>query len=157
MVTKQATSNARTGADVGRGHRFRLALFLRRWLSIGAVVVSPGIALALDYSAGKTPEQLFASDCSACHPSPEGLAHGRDARSLTGFLHQHYTTKVEWAAVLANYLVQARAPQPLSTVQGGSEDATKGNERVAKSAAEILKSKLRGYAIAGEKAKPPIE
>jgi hypothetical protein len=38
----------------GRGSRFRLPVFLRRWLSIGAVVVSPGIALAqTDYSGGK--------------------------------------------------------------------------------------------------------
>jgi hypothetical protein len=133
------------------GRWFRV--FLRRWLSIGAVVVSPSMALAQkDYSAGKTPEQLFTSDCSACHPSAQGLGQRRDARSLTGFLREHYTTRVQWAALLANYLVRAR-----ETNQGGSEEATKGDERDPKSAAETLQSKLRGYATVGQEAKPPAE
>ena len=68
----------------------------RRWLSVGAVILLPGMALAqTDYSAGKTPPQLFASDCAACHQSPQGLARGRDAGTLTGFLRDHYTTRVE--------------------------------------------------------------
>jgi hypothetical protein len=76
------------------------------WLALGATVALPGAALAqTDYSRGKTPPQLFASDCSACHRSPQGLAAGRDARALTAFLHDHYTTKIEWAGLLANYLV----------------------------------------------------
>src|SRR5262249_14646522 len=64
----------------------------------------PGTASAQDYTAGKTPAQLFASDCSACHKTPQGLAKGRDVRSLTGFLREHYTTKVESASALASYL-----------------------------------------------------
>ena len=114
----------------------------RRWLSVGAVIGLPGMALAqTDYSAGKTPPQLFASDCSACHQSPQGLARGRDASTLTGFLRDHYTTRVEWAGVLANYLVGVggtrpravqqpttgaatpRAPQPPGTILGGSDEA----------------------------------
>jgi len=114
----------------------------RRWLSVGAVIMLPGMALAqTDYSAGKTPPQLFASDCSACHQSPQGLARGRDASTLTGFLRDHYTTRVEWAGVLANYLVGVggtrprpvqqpttgaatpRAPQPPGTIPGGSDEA----------------------------------
>jgi hypothetical protein len=114
----------------------------RRWLLVGAVIVLPGMALAqTDYSAGKTPPQLFASDCSACHQSPQGLARGRDASTLTGFLRDHYTTRVEWAGVLANYLVGVggtrprpaqqpttgaatpRAPQPPGTIPGGSDEA----------------------------------
>jgi len=129
--------------------------FLRRWLSIGVVVVSPALALAqVDYSARKTPDQLFASDCSACHPAPQGLGRGRDARSLTGFLHEHYTTKAQYAAVLANYLVRVRDLPPPAPVQGGTAVATKSNEGGAKSAVEILKDKLQNYATAGEKAIP---
>ena len=114
----------------------------RRWLSVGAVIGLPGMALAqTDYSAGKTPPQLFASDCAACHQSPQGLARGRDAGTLTGFLRDHYTTRVEWAGVLANYLVGVggtrprpvqqpttgaatpRAPQLPGTIPGGSDEA----------------------------------
>src|SRR5262249_21548071 len=114
----------------------------RRGLSGGSLIMLPGVALApTDYSARKTPPQLFASDCSACHQSPQGLARGRDASTLTGFLRDHYTTRVEWAGVLANYLVGVggtrprpvqqpttgaptpRAPQPSGTIPGGSDEA----------------------------------
>ena len=122
-----------------------------RWLSLGAVIALPGIALAqTDYSAGKTPQQLFAGDCSACHQSPQGLARGRDASTLTGFLRDHYTTKVEWAGVLANYLVgvggtrprppqqpaagasTTRAPQPPASIPGGTEEAIAAPSNEAK-------------------------
>ena len=122
-----------------------------RWLSLGAVIALPGIALAqTDYSAGKTPQQLFAGDCSACHQSPQGLARGRDASTLTGFLRDHYTTKVEWAGVLANYLVgvggtrprpaqqpaagasTTRAPQPPAGIPGGTEEAIAAPSNEAK-------------------------
>ena len=67
----------------------------------------PGFAFAqgTDYSAGKTPAQLFAGDCSACHKTPRGLAKDRDARTLASFLREHYTSKVESAGALAVYLV----------------------------------------------------
>ena len=66
----------------------------RYWQSsLGVLALLGGLwaapALAQDYSAGKTPTQLFASHCSACHKSPGGLAKGRDARSLTSFLKEH--------------------------------------------------------------------
>jgi hypothetical protein len=128
---------------------------LRRWLSIGLFVASPALALAqVDFSARKTPEQLFASDCSACHPAPQGLGRGRDARNLTGFLHEHYTTKAQYAAVLANYLVRVRDLPPPAPVPSGTAEAAKNNETVPKSAPEILKDKLRSYATTGEKATP---
>ena len=60
-----------------------------------------------DYSAGKTPAQLFSSDCSACHKTPRGLAKTRDVRSLAGFLREHYTSKAESAGALANYLLSS--------------------------------------------------
>ncbi|MGA8414195.1 MAG: hypothetical protein WB756_20770, partial [Xanthobacteraceae bacterium] len=83
-----------------------------------------------------------------------GLGRGRDARSLTGFLHEHYTTKAQYAAVIANYLVRVRDLPPPATVQGGTAEATKSNERVAKSPAEVLRDKVRNYATGGEKAIP---
>jgi hypothetical protein len=64
-------------------------------------------AAAQDFSAGKTAAQLFASDCSACHKSPAGLAKGQSASSLTSFLREHYTTRTENASILAAYLAGA--------------------------------------------------
>ena len=124
-----------------------------RWLLVGAVCLLPTIATAqVDYSRGKTPEQLFNSDCSACHASPQSVGRGRDASALTSFLRQHYTTKTQWAAVIANYLIRARDNPPAVTTREGQ--ATKDNEHEAKSTPETLTSKLRNYATVGEEAKP---
>jgi len=80
--------------------------FCRYSIGVLAALAALGIgpAAAQDFTAGKTPAQLFQSDCTACHKSPAGLAKGRDARGLTSFLKEHYTTKEESAAALAGYL-----------------------------------------------------
>ena len=84
----------------------RLLICLSRLL-VGATVLLPNTALAhIDFSAGKTPEQLFDSDCSGCHRSAEGLARGRPVDVLTEFLREHYTTKVQLATLLASYLIR---------------------------------------------------
>ena len=59
---------------------------------------------AQDFTAGKTPAQLFRSDCSECHRTPNGLAKNRDVATLAGFLREHYTTKAESAVALAAYV-----------------------------------------------------
>ncbi|HWN50519.1 MAG TPA: hypothetical protein VNO18_11975 [Xanthobacteraceae bacterium] len=61
-------------------------------------------APAQDFTAGKTPAQLFSSDCAECHRTPNGLARNRDVRTLAGFLREHYTTKSETAGALAAYV-----------------------------------------------------
>jgi hypothetical protein len=86
-----------------------LALSERVWKrSLGVLTACAALgvlpAAAQDYSAGKTAAQLFASDCSACHKSPGGLAKGQSISALTQFLKEHYTTKEENAAALAAYL-----------------------------------------------------
>src|SRR5262249_33098251 len=57
-----------------------------------------------DLTAGKTPAQLFNSDCAECHHSPSGLARNRDVRVLASFLREHYTTKSDTASALAAYV-----------------------------------------------------
>jgi len=59
-----------------------------------------------NYSAGKTPAQLFSSDCtgSGCHSVPQGLAKGRGSGELSNFLHEHYTNSRASADALAKYL-----------------------------------------------------
>lgn len=53
---------------------------------------------------GKSAAQLFASDCSICHKSPQGLAKGGGLFGVQSFLRQHYTTSKESAAAMAAYL-----------------------------------------------------
>jgi hypothetical protein len=55
--------------------------------------------------AGKSPSQLFAGTCSACHKSPRGLLKTVAPGSLPGFLRQHYTTGPEMAGALSSYLI----------------------------------------------------
>jgi len=82
------------------GHRWPIVFGI-----VGAVASGP--ALAQDFTQGKTPAQLFAGDCAACHKSPQGLAKGSDPRSIASFLREHYTTKPEMAEALAAYVVSS--------------------------------------------------
>src|SRR5262249_30220631 len=62
--------------------------------------------------AGKSPSQIFAGTCNACHKSPRGLLRTVPAGSLAGFLRQHYTTSPNMANVLSAYLVSNGASDP---------------------------------------------
>ena len=67
--------------------------------------------------AGKSPSQIFAGTCTACHKSPRGLLRTVPAGSLPGFLRQHYTTSSEMASLLSAYLIsngaaERRPPEP---------------------------------------------
>ena len=79
---------------------------------------------------GKTPAQLFASDCSPCHKSPQGLAKSGGLFGLDGFLREHYTASRESAAAIANYLKSMEGGLP---VRGGQPSerprATKSQAR----------------------------
>ena len=88
------------GTSLEDGVAWRFWKFIIGLLVAGAA----GSAAAQDYTAGKTPAQLFQSDCSACHKTPQGLSRGMDQRSLAGFLREHYTTKQESAGALAAYV-----------------------------------------------------
>jgi hypothetical protein len=69
-----------------------------------ATAFASASAPAQDLTAGKTPAQLFRSDCAECHRSPSGIARTRDVRALADFLREHYTTKSETAGALAAYV-----------------------------------------------------
>jgi hypothetical protein len=107
---------------------------MRYWkTSLGTLAVigalSAGPTAAQDFTAGKTTAQLFQSDCSACHKSPAGLAKGMDARSLAGFLREHYTTKEETAAALAAYVAGSGSGSALADPKqrGGPKAKPDGN------------------------------
>ena len=72
-------------------------------LLIGCFAVIPVQAQNLE--AGKSPSQIFAGTCNACHKSPRGLLRTVPAGSLPGFLRQHYTTSGDMASLLSAFLV----------------------------------------------------
>jgi hypothetical protein len=72
-------------------------------LLIGCFAVIPVQAQNLE--AGKSPAQIFAGTCNACHKSPRGLLRTVPAGSLPGFLRQHYTTSGDMASRLSAFLV----------------------------------------------------
>jgi hypothetical protein len=73
--------------------------------------------------SNKHPAQLFATDCTGagCHRSPQGLAKGQQASSLTSFLREHYTNSRDSAASLAGYLLGN--PRAVAPVPGPAEAA----------------------------------
>jgi hypothetical protein len=74
--------------------------------------------------------RTFASNCSACHKSPRGLAK---SGQVAGFLRQHYTTGSEMSAAMAAYLVAAgSAPaekKTAATPADGTAAKTKGKKQ----------------------------
>lgn len=83
-------------------------------------------AQAQNLEAGKSPSQIFAGTCSACHKSPRGLLKSVAASALPGFLRQHYTTSSDMASVLASYLVSNGASD--TRYQGRQERAKRGKD-----------------------------
>jgi len=82
---------------------------LSRALSLATVALLIGCFAAIpvqaqNLEAGKSPSQIFAGTCSACHKSPRGLLKTVPAGSLPGFLRQHYTTSSDMASLLSAFL-----------------------------------------------------
>jgi hypothetical protein len=73
-------------------------------LLIGCFAVGQARAQVQNLEAGKSPSQIFAGTCSACHKSPRGLLKTVPPGSLASFLRQHYTTSPDMANVLSSYL-----------------------------------------------------
>src|SRR4051812_39580453 len=86
---------------------------------------------AQNLDAGKTPQQMFSSTCTACHSTPRGLLKSVAPGQLPGFLRQHYTTGSEMAGALAGYLMQSGAAQRVETppVKGGKGEGGKGAKK----------------------------
>jgi outer membrane biosynthesis protein TonB len=78
----------------------------------GLMLVAATPACAQDnLERGKSAQEIFASDCSICHKTPQGLAKsGGGLFGLQGFLREHYTTSRETASLLARYLEAAGEP-----------------------------------------------
>lgn len=83
---------------------------LSRALSLATVTLLIGCLVAIplraqNLEAGKSPSQIFAGTCNACHKSPRGLLKTVPAGSLPGYLRQHYTTSSEMASLLSAFLI----------------------------------------------------
>jgi hypothetical protein len=91
----------------------RVSRAIVAWLMVGGAIVGlstvPTPVSAQDLEAGKPPQALFSANCSACHKTPQGLAHGRNVSS---FLQTHYTTGSQSASALAAYLLSVGDPPP---------------------------------------------
>jgi hypothetical protein len=118
---------------------------LSRALSLAAVLLligsfAPKPALAQEnLDAGKTPSQLFAGTCSACHRSPRGLLKTVPPSSLPTFLRQHYTTSPNMAGALASYLVSNGATD--TRIGGDGPKGAKGSKEGAKEGARQQEAK----------------
>jgi len=87
-----------------------------RAVLIGIVVAAaPLPALAFEnFDQGKSPQQVFASDCAICHHSASGLGAKLGPSGLTSFLSEHYTASRDVASAIAAYLTGqgGAAPSP---------------------------------------------
>src|ERR1700721_969003 len=92
---------------VGRALSLATVTLLTGWFAM-----SPVWAQTQNLEAGKSPSQIFAGTCNACHKSPRGLLKTVAPGSLQGFLRQHYTTSSDMASTLSSYLVSNGASDP---------------------------------------------
>jgi hypothetical protein len=109
-----------------------MTLFASRLVAVlvgATAALSAGSVLAQeDLNRGKSPTQLFASDCADCHRSPRALGKRDNASALADFLRVHYTASRESAAAIANYLVSL-GPDPSA---GSARPATRSRPAAAR-------------------------
>jgi hypothetical protein len=108
-------------------------------LLVGCLAAERALAQATNLEAGKTPSQIFAGTCNACHKAPRGLLKTVAPSSLPSFLRQHYTTSPEMAGVLASYLISNGATDTrLSGAdKKGAKEGTKEAKQEAKPAEQL--------------------
>jgi len=116
-------------------------------LLLAMPAITPAIAQD-NYEAGKTPAQMFATDCALCHKSPAGLSKAPGYFGLESFLREHYTASREAAAKIGAYLRSVDAAQPPARAAGkrrGGEGRTKSAKPTeSKSGAKAGEEKSSG-------------
>jgi hypothetical protein len=115
---------------------------------------------AENLEAGKSPSQIFAGTCSACHKGTRGLIKTVTPGSLPGFLRQHYTTSPDMAGLLSTYLLSNGATDTRmgggSTKQGRDAKSEPKPAAAPEQADPRLGHRLRP-AAAQEAAKPDTD
>jgi hypothetical protein len=78
-----------------------------------APAIFPALAQAqVNIDQGKSPAEIYSSDCATCHKTPRGLAAGKNSLMLSAFLREHYTASRDQAAALAAYVLGAGGAEP---------------------------------------------
>lgn len=80
---------------------------------------------------GKSPAQLFASDCAICHKSPAALSKAGGLFGMESFLRQHYTASRESAAAISNYLKSFGDAPAAPVKKASTKKSTKGDDKKA--------------------------
>src|ERR1700719_2648864 len=147
---------------------------LSRALSLATVMLLIGFCAAEraqaqeNLEAGKSPSQIFADTCTACHKGSRGLLKTVAPGSLPSFLRQHYTTSPAMAGVLDSYLISNGATdtrlsgaQPKGAKEGakdGAQEAKQEDRPDQKRAEQIDRSGRRLHpATASQEARPDAE
>src|SRR5260221_7408262 len=115
-------------------------------LLVGCFAAGSAYAQATNLEAGKSPSQIFAGTCNACHKSPRGLLKTVPPGSLSSFLRQHYTTSPDMANVLSSYLVSNGVNDTRfvgAQPKGGKDGAKDGVKDGGKDGAKEAKSEAR--------------
>lgn len=105
----------------------RARIFAAVTLLISYLASPAALAQVQNLEAGKTPSQLFAGTCNACHRSPRGLLKTVSPGSLPSFLREHYTTSGDMASQLATYLISNGASD--KSKQGADKPGQGGNDQ----------------------------
>ncbi len=112
-------------------------------LLIGGFAAAPTPVQAQNLEAGKSPSQIFAGTCTACHKSARGLLRTVSPGALPGFLRQHYTTSPEMAGLLSTFLISNGAAD---TRRGAGQRKADKAGRAIGSPSERPGRRLRGAA-----------
>jgi hypothetical protein len=126
---------------------------------VGLAVCGAGVPVQAqsNLDAGKSPAQIFAGTCNACHRSPREIK-----RTSAAFLREHYTTGAREAAAMAAYLasvgsdpaaVQQRRPPVLGAGQQPAPGETATARAPASGPAAGEQSDAGNGQAAGEKDK----
>src|SRR5438270_4674684 len=123
---------------------------------VGLAVCSAGVPVQAqsNLDAGKSPAQIFAGTCNACHRSPREIK-----RTSAAFLKEHYTTGAREAAAMAAYLASvgsdpAAVQQRRPPVLGAGQQPAPGETATARAPAAGEQSDAGNGQAAGEKDKP---
>jgi hypothetical protein len=109
--------------------------------AIAALLFAGAARAQENLDMGKTPVELYASDCAICHKSPRGLSKGGGIFGLEAYLRQHYTASARSAHAIASYLqavdrqaAMELAPRPMHRTQ--RDDRRKAQAAAAQAKAE---------------------
>lgn len=140
---------------------FRTNGLLRR--RVAAMALCAGLAglpaipayAQVNIDQGKTPAEIYASDCATCHKTPRGLAVGKNSLMLSSFLREHYTASSDQAAALAAYVLSSggrEAAPAAAKPKPGTEHARA--EEAKPGARDLKPGEPKSRAVRATSAKP---